>query len=192
MGGVTAVLAAWSSALPWLLLAATCVIPTLVLLVLRLRRGAPDRPLAAKIAAWLAMWVGQLAVPVIGSASFCAACARDWWLRAPLAALVYGIGMALICIWVASIAASVFALGARLLMPDSDRACAERAKQLWPRALMALLAVVLFTFMILPWLPMPGGAWAPVVYLALVILPTALAAGLAWLVTFVLRFVPWR
>jgi hypothetical protein len=170
---------------------ASCVLPTLVFAIVRARH-AVARPLAALAAAWLAMWVGQLAVPVAGSCVVCVGCAIAWLLEDPMAAVVYGVAMTLVTAWVAVLAMRLFALGARLLAADGDRLCAAYARAIMVPAGMLVLAVVFYTTTVLAWVPMPGGQWMPLVYFALVLVPTGLAALLVWLVAFLLRGPPWQ
>ena len=122
---------------------------------------------------------------------FCSSCVIEWWRSAPLAAAVYGVAMAVITGWVAAMAVRLFMLGTLLLAGCTETACSIRASALWPKAGVALIVVLFYTSTVLVWVPMPGGQWMPLVYFGLGLVPTGLAAGLVWLLAFVLRHGSW-
>jgi hypothetical protein len=99
--------------------------------------------------------------------------------------------MGIACTWTALGAMRLFVLGARLLGRDADAACAARGGELWPRALVGLAAALVMVVIVVR-LPMPGGRWMPLVYLALVIVPTAALSTLVALAAAVVQFSPWR
>jgi hypothetical protein len=179
----------------WLLglLVTTCVMPTLVFVGVRGRHPA-ERPIAALVTAWLAMWVGQLAAMQACCCWVCINAVFEWLVSAPLAALVYGVVMAVVTGWIAVMAMRLFRLGIQLLavVPRNvDESVATAAGSLWRRAALAVLVVVFYTTVVLFYVRIPG-RWGDLVYFALVLVPSGLTAGLVTLVAFVIRVRPWR
>src|SRR5205807_5245379 len=117
------------------------IVPTCEYVLLRrLRRGR--RPLGARLAAWVCLWVGQLAVLMLWVAIEAADWAHYWVVTGHVGlAILFGVGTTVAAIYLLVLALRVFGFGVIALGQATDDVLAARATALLPRALvMALVA----------------------------------------------------
>jgi hypothetical protein len=167
------------------------LLPTIgYLSVDRSRRAA--RPIAARIAAWMAMYVGQLGIPCALVAVFCLIWGANWVHDGHFAAaILYGSLMALVAGVIALSAARMFLLGPLVLSAGAEATVAMRATSILLRSAVMFGIVSLALCSVIQWIPIPGRQWEPLIYIALVIIPLALASSLLVLVSVILRRPPW-
>ena len=167
------------------------VLPTLAYIVQRLVRPAP-RPVAAKLAGWMCMWIGQLGVPLSLVALHCVHLTFEWQRRgAPTAAFVYGAAMAVVTAFITLLALQTFFLGPVVLGAGTDEAVDTRARGLLKAALAAVIIVTFYVVVVMRFVPMPGREWVWLFYIAGVIVPAGLVASLIAVLALTLRQPPW-
>ena len=166
------------------------VVPTLTYVVQLVVRPVP-LPAAAKLAGWMCMWIGQLALPLALVVLHCAHLTAHWLHRgAPTAALVYGAAMAVVTAFITLLALQTFVLGLRVLAPAPDDAIGQRAHGLMKGSVAAVVIVAFYALVVMRFVPMPG-RWDPLIYLAVVIVPAGLVASLIAVLALTLRQPPW-
>lgn len=167
------------------------VLPTLAYVVLRRVRPG-DRPKAAKVMAWLCMWIGQLAIPLVLTVMQCVDFTARWWrMGAHAAAILYGIVMGFVAIVAGALAGQTFALGPLVLSQQMEQVVAGRALPLSNRALLAFVICVFYGVVVMDFVKIPGREWAPLWYLAAVLIPVGFVSLLVLTVASALKKPPW-
>lgn len=157
--------------------AASLAVPTLVYVLARSRHPKALPP-GRKVAAWISLWIGQVAaitgIEVWGCLQLAADLLRqNLWLLAG----VYGFAMATMAAALTPVAVRTFVVGLVVLRTDDETRIAAVGKRLF-RFSTAGLLIVLGYLWLLGRMGIPG-RWNDLVYIALVLLPMALAcAGL--------------
>ena len=169
---------------------ATLIVPTITYVAVRQTHGGP-RPRAAKVAAWLCLWVGQLAAPMAGVVVVAGWVAYSYWQNDWLVlALVYGAAMAGFAVFLFIQTLRVLHMGTLALGQATEEVIVIAARRLLPRGLVAIAVAGAYWYLLMYALPMPG-RWDPLIYFALVVVPVSLASLLVTLIAVLMRRPPW-
>ena len=173
------------------IVAATLVAPSVGYFTIRQTRPG-QRPLAARLAAWLCMWVSQLAVIMLFDLYLCVAFGREWWMGQDYAATaLYAGAVGALTVFLFVCTVRVFVLGTLALGRGTDDAVSALARKLRTHGLVAIAAVIAYWLVIIYGPTIPGG-WGALAYLVFVTIPVTLTAGLVALIGLALVGPPWR
>lgn len=170
---------------------ATLVVPTIAFIAVRRTRRGP-RPRAAKVMAWLCLWTGQLAAPMVGVVLIAVHFGASYWASdLYLLALVYGLAMIGLASFLFAQSVRVLVIGTLALGQATEETIAVLARHSFPRGLVAIGVTAMYLYVLPVVLPMPG-RFDEGIYWALAVMPVSITALLVTLLAGLMRKPPWR